>query len=213
MAILTNSQILTVAAVVVGLEYGAITTLALGFRPGDQGEYSARAGRTAEGPTLAIAVAYLFSLLIRGFALRPPAFDLGLRPVSHLIDTPDSFSFTVAVLAGLVGIKSLARAKASALLGVFISVTEHVAARVLCCLDRACVASMCDGRARRRWSTPVRNMGARHRRLAQRSAIRCCGRSRQGRVRRRSRCWMASRRLRHAYVPAARPMTPDHDSV
>jgi uncharacterized membrane protein len=43
--------------------------------------------------------------------------------VSNLINTPNFFSAVVAVLAGVVGIVSLAEARTSALLGVFISVT------------------------------------------------------------------------------------------
>ncbi|MFF4350625.1 DUF389 domain-containing protein [Streptomyces sp. NPDC001530] len=121
--IITNSQILIVAAMVVGPEYGAITSVALGVdrRSGTR----IRRGLAAlfVGFLLAIVCTFLFGLLVRGYDLQPPAFDLGIRPVSHLIDTPDFFSVVVAVLAGVVGIVSLAEARTSALLGVFISVT------------------------------------------------------------------------------------------
>ncbi|MGI5379906.1 DUF389 domain-containing protein [Streptomyces sp. CA-251387] len=121
--IITNSQILIVAAMVVGPEYGAITSVALGIdrRAGDR----IRRGLAAllVGFLLAVAATLLFGLLVRGFGLQPRAFDLGIRPVSSLIDTPNFFSVAVAVLAGIVGIVSLAEARTSALLGVFISVT------------------------------------------------------------------------------------------
>ncbi len=42
---------------------------------------------------------------------RPRAFELGVRPVSNLINTPNFFSVVVAVLAGVVGIVSLAEAR------------------------------------------------------------------------------------------------------
>ncbi|GGN92357.1 membrane protein [Streptomyces albiflavescens] len=121
--ILTNSQILIVAAMVVGPEYGAITSVALGIDRRSRPRI--RKGLTAllVGFLLAIAATLLFALLVRGFGLQPPAFELGLRPVSHLIDTPDFYSVVVAVLAGIVGIVSLAEERTSALLGVFISVT------------------------------------------------------------------------------------------
>ncbi|MET9405259.1 DUF389 domain-containing protein [Streptomyces sp. NPDC002935] len=126
--IVTNSQILIVAAMVVGPEYGAIVSVALGIdrRSGPR----IREGLTAltAGFALAIAATFLFGLLIRGFDLESKAFDLGVRPVSHLIDTPDFFSFAVATLAGIVGIVSLSEARTSALLGVFISVTTIPAA-------------------------------------------------------------------------------------
>ncbi|MFD9429645.1 DUF389 domain-containing protein [Streptomyces sp. NPDC060002] len=121
--IITNSQILIVAAMVVGPEYGAITSVALGIdqRSGPR----IRQGLLAllVGFLLAIAATFLFALLVRGFGLQPEAFELGVRPVSNLINTPNFFSAVVAVLAGVVGIVSLTEARTSALLGVFISVT------------------------------------------------------------------------------------------
>jgi uncharacterized hydrophobic protein (TIGR00271 family) len=126
--ILTNSQILVVGAMVVGPEYGAMISVALGIdkRDGDP----IRRGLTAllVGFLLAIGVTLLFSLVIRAFALQPRAFELGIRPVSDLIDSPDAFSVIVAVLAGIVGVVSLTEARASTLIGVFISVTTIPAA-------------------------------------------------------------------------------------
>ncbi|WP_433395673.1 DUF389 domain-containing protein [Streptomyces sp. CA-146814] len=126
--IVTNSQILIVAAMVVGPEYGAIVAVALGI---DQKHGAmVRRGLFALGTgfLLTIAVTFLFSLLIRGFGLESDAFDRGLRPVSNLINTPNFFSIAVATLAGIVGIVSLTEARTSALLGVFISVTTIPAA-------------------------------------------------------------------------------------
>jgi uncharacterized hydrophobic protein (TIGR00271 family) len=126
--ILTNSQILIVGAMVVGPEYGAMIGVALGIdkRDGDP----IRRGLSALffGFLLAIAVTLVFSLVIRAFELEPRAFELGIRPVSDLIDTPNAFSIIVAVLAGIVGVVSLTEARASTLIGVFISVTTIPAA-------------------------------------------------------------------------------------
>ncbi|MFD3973735.1 DUF389 domain-containing protein [Streptomyces cyaneofuscatus] len=126
--IVTNSQILIVAAMVVGPEYGAIVAVALGI---DQRHGAmVRRGLFALGTgfLLTIVVTFLFGLLIRGFGLESDAFDRGLRPVSNLINTPNFFSIAVATLAGIVGIVSLTEARTSALLGVFISVTTIPAA-------------------------------------------------------------------------------------
>ena len=126
--IVTNSQILIVAAMVVGPEYGAIVSVALGI---DRRNWpSVRLGLLAllVGFLLAIVATFLFSLLIRGCGFESKAFNLGLRPVSNLINTPNFFSFAVAALAGIVGIVSLTEARTSALLGVFISVTTIPAA-------------------------------------------------------------------------------------
>lgn len=126
--IITNSQILIVAAMVVGPEYGAITSIALGIDRRSRPRVRQGFVALLVGFLLAVAATLLFALLVRGFGLQPRAFELGLRPVSNLINTPNFFSVSVAVLAGIVGIVSLAEARTSALLGVFISVTMIPAA-------------------------------------------------------------------------------------
>ncbi|MGW7253739.1 DUF389 domain-containing protein [Streptomyces sp. NPDC054834] len=60
------------------------------------------------GFLLAIVVTLGFAALARAAHLQSKAFEPGLRPVSHLIDTPDFLSVVVAFLAGVVGIVSLA---------------------------------------------------------------------------------------------------------
>ncbi|MFG1810480.1 DUF389 domain-containing protein [Streptomyces sp. NPDC049040] len=126
--ILTNSQILIVAAMVVGPEYGAITSVALGIDRHSGTRVRQGLAALAAGFTAAVAVTLLFSLVVRGLGLQPEAFDRGIRPVSNLINTPNFFSVVVAVLAGVIGIVSLTEARTSALLGVFISVTTIPAA-------------------------------------------------------------------------------------
>lgn len=126
--IVTNSQILIVAAMVVGPEYGAIVSVALGIERGHRPAVRGGLAALGAGFLLTIVVAFLFALLIRGFGLESEAFDRGLRPVSNLINTPNFFSVAVATLAGVVGIVSLTEARTSALLGVFISVTTIPAA-------------------------------------------------------------------------------------
>ena len=126
--ILTNSQILIVAAMVLGPEYGAITSIALGLdRHAGQAVREGLSALTV-GFLLAIVAAFAFALLVRVLGLEPTAFRLGIRPVTNLIDTPNFYSLVVAVLAGIVGIVSLTHARTSTLLGVFISVTTIPAA-------------------------------------------------------------------------------------
>ncbi|MBF9069115.1 DUF389 domain-containing protein [Streptacidiphilus fuscans] len=126
--IVTNSQILIVAAMVVGPEYGAIVSIALGIDQHTGPRIRQGLCALLVGFLLAIAATFLFSLMIRGFGFQSKAYSAGLRPVSSLIDTPNFFSFAVAALAGIVGIVSLTEARTSALLGVFISVTTIPAA-------------------------------------------------------------------------------------
>ena len=126
--ILTNSQILIVGAMVVGPEYSAIMGVALGLdkrdeRPVVRGLLALLAGFSA-----AIVVTLVFGLLIRWSGETPELYLTGVQPVSELINNPNLFSVVVAVLAGIVGVVSLTEARASALIGVFISVTTIPAA-------------------------------------------------------------------------------------
>jgi uncharacterized hydrophobic protein (TIGR00271 family) len=126
--ILTNSQILIVGAMVVGPEYSAIISVALGIESRD--------GRTVGrgllvllvGFAAAIAVTLAFALCIRAAGHTPKLYLRGVRPVSDLINSPNLFSVVVAVVAALVGVVSLTLARASTLIGVFISVTTIPAA-------------------------------------------------------------------------------------
>jgi len=126
--LLTNSQILIVGAMVVGPEYGAIVALAYGAVRGDSALALNSAVALTAGFALAVAGALLLALTVRAAGLEPKAFALGVRPVSHLINTPDWFSVIVAVLAGIVGVISLTEVRAATLIGVFISVTTIPAA-------------------------------------------------------------------------------------
>jgi uncharacterized hydrophobic protein (TIGR00271 family) len=126
--ILTNSQILIVAAMVVGPEYGAIMATALGFDKKDPRPILAGLCALTVGFALASAATLLFGLIIRWSGHTPQAYEAGVRPVSDFINSPNLFSVVVAVLAGVVGVVSLTGARANALIGVFISVTTIPAA-------------------------------------------------------------------------------------
>ena len=113
---------------VVGPEYAAITSIA---RAGTRRD-ARTAGRGATALLLgfggAVIAALALGACIRAAGVTPRAFELGVRPVSNLINTPDVFSVIVATLAGVVGILSLTESRASTLIGVFISVTTIPAA-------------------------------------------------------------------------------------
>jgi len=126
--ILTNSQILIVGAMVVGPEYNAIMGVALGIdkrtrRPVLRGLLALPVGFAG-----AMVVTLFFGLVIRWSGHTPGLYEAGVRPVSDLINNPNVFSVVVAVLTGKVGVVSLTEARASALIGVFISVTTIPAA-------------------------------------------------------------------------------------
>jgi uncharacterized hydrophobic protein (TIGR00271 family) len=126
--ILTNSQILVVAAMVVGPEYNAIMATALGINRRHHDEIRDGLFALVAGFAMAIGATVVFGLLVRWSGRAPTAFVSGVRPVSNLIDTPNLFSVVVAVLAGVVGVVSLTESRAATLIGVFISVTTIPAA-------------------------------------------------------------------------------------
>ena len=126
--ILTNSQILIVAAMVVGPEYNAIIGVALGISKRVRAEVRDGLLALCWGFLIAIVLTLLFGLAVRSSGKTPAAFLSGARPVADLINTPNIFSVIVAVLAGIVGVVSLTEARANALIGVFISVTTIPAA-------------------------------------------------------------------------------------
>jgi uncharacterized hydrophobic protein (TIGR00271 family) len=126
--ILTNSQILIVGAMIVGPEYYAVLSVAFGINKGDRPRIGRGLRALVVGFLMAIVASLVFSLVVHAFDLQPTAFDRGIRPVSDLINSPDFFSVVIAVLAGVVGVVSLAEARTGALIGVFVSVTTIPAA-------------------------------------------------------------------------------------
>jgi uncharacterized hydrophobic protein (TIGR00271 family) len=129
--VLTNSQILVVAAMVVGPEYSAIIAVALGIERRQGSPVRRGLAALVLGFGMAIAAAVIFGIAIRWSGHTPPAYLAGVRPVAALIDRPNLFSVIVAVLAGIVGVVSLTESRANALIGVFISVTTIPAAAAL----------------------------------------------------------------------------------
>jgi uncharacterized hydrophobic protein (TIGR00271 family) len=127
-AIINDSAILTIGAMVLGPEFVPLAGLAVAAvqrRP----LHARRAAVTLVlGFVVAIALAACLTLVGRALGW----FDTGLlgadRPQTGFITHPDKWSLVVAVLAGVAGVLSLTSAKSGALVGVFISVTTVPAA-------------------------------------------------------------------------------------
>lgn len=126
--IFTNSQILIVGAMVVGPEYNAIIAVALGISQRHRAPVRDGLLALVTGFTAAIVITLAFAVVVRASGRAPQLYLHGFRPVSSLIDAPNWFSVVVAILAGIVGVVSLTSSRASALIGVFISVTTIPAA-------------------------------------------------------------------------------------
>jgi uncharacterized hydrophobic protein (TIGR00271 family) len=127
-AIVLDSQILVIGAMVLGPEFVAVAALGLGLV---RGRYSLclLAARTLMiGFVVAIGLTALAALAARGLGWITAADITGPRPSTAFIYTPDKWSFIVAVIAAAAGVLSLTSAKVGGLSGVFISVTTIPAA-------------------------------------------------------------------------------------
>jgi uncharacterized hydrophobic protein (TIGR00271 family) len=127
-AVVTDSSVLVIGAMVVGPEFGTVAAIATGivFR---------RAGLTWRAARLlvlsfvvAIAVVALLSLVASLTGLASADMVTRPRPQTGFIWHPDRWSFIVALIAGAAGVLAITTARANAMVGVFISVTTVPAA-------------------------------------------------------------------------------------
>jgi uncharacterized hydrophobic protein (TIGR00271 family) len=127
-AVVTDSAVLVVGAMVVGPEFGPVSALAIAL--------VLRRFRLARdamrllvvGFALAVAVTALLALAARWAGWITPADLLRPRPLTEYIWRPDRWSFVVALLAGAAGVLSVTAGRSNVLVGVFISVTTVPAA-------------------------------------------------------------------------------------
>lgn len=126
-AILTDSAILLVGAMVVGPEFGPLAGVCVAAVQ-RQGRLAARSlAALAVGFPVAIAAGYLLSEAIIAVGLEPADFSPD-QGIAALVSSPDAFTVLVALCAGTAGMLSLSTAKSGALIGVLISVTTIPAA-------------------------------------------------------------------------------------
>jgi uncharacterized hydrophobic protein (TIGR00271 family) len=127
-AIINDSAILTIGAMVLGPEFVPLAALAVAIvqvRPAG----ARRALLTLVlGFVVAIGTTAVLGLVGRALGWFGPELLAADRPQTGFITSPDKWSLVVAVLAGVAGVLSLTSAKSGALVGVFISVTTVPAA-------------------------------------------------------------------------------------
>jgi uncharacterized hydrophobic protein (TIGR00271 family) len=127
-AIVVDSQILVIGAMVLGPEFVAIAALGLALVR-RRGNLFAQAGRTLlVGFGVAITATTIAALAARTLGWVVSADVTGERPGTDFIYSPDKWSFIVALIAAAAGVLSLTSAKVGGLSGVFISVTTVPAA-------------------------------------------------------------------------------------
>ena len=127
-AIVLDSQILVIGAMVLGPEFVAVAALGLALvrRRPSLGFFAART--LVLGFLTAIAITCLAALAGRALGWITIGDVTGPRPGTEFIYSPDKWSFVVAVIAAAAGVLSLTSNKTGGLSGVFISVTTVPAA-------------------------------------------------------------------------------------
>lgn len=127
-AIITDSQILVIGAMVLGPEFGAIAALGVALVKARYVLLAAAVRTLVVGFVVAIAATALAALAGRLLGWVTYEDVTGDRPQTAFIYTPDKWSFIVAVIAAAAGVLSLTSSKLGGLSGVFISVTTVPAA-------------------------------------------------------------------------------------
>ncbi len=127
-AIVLDSQILVIGAMVLGPEFGAVAALGVAMVRRRGGLLKRAALTLAGGFAVAIAATTGATLLARALGWVTIEDVTGPRPGTAFIYTPDKWSFIVAVIAAAAGVLSLTSSRIGGLSGVFISVTTIPAA-------------------------------------------------------------------------------------
>ena len=127
-AIVLDSQVLVIGAMVLGPEFGPIAALgvALVRRRFHLLRFATRT--LLVGFAVAIAITTVAALLGRWLGWIEPWQVGGPRPLTAFIYSPDKWSLIVAVIAAAAGVLSLTSERLGGLSGVFISVTTVPAA-------------------------------------------------------------------------------------
>lgn len=127
-AVVTDSSILVVGAMVVGPEFAAVAALAVGLTARRPRLVLQSVRLLVQGFVVAIALTLVLALLARAVGWVDVGDVTGPRPLTGFIWRPDLWSGVVAVLAGCAGVLSQTGGRTNALVGVFISVTTVPAA-------------------------------------------------------------------------------------
>lgn len=127
-AIVLDSQILVIGAMVIGPEFGAIAALGVALVRRRGSLFVSALRSLAVGFAIAIAVTVVATLVGRWLGWVTEGDVTAPRPGTGFIYTPDKWSFIVAVIAAAAGVLALTSARVGGLSGVFISVTTIPAA-------------------------------------------------------------------------------------
>ena len=127
-AIVLDSQVLVIGAMVLGPEFGPVAALGLALVLRRRTLFGYALRTLLLGFVVAITVTTLLALVARLAGWVSVEAVLAPRPQTAFIYRPDAWSLVVAVLAAVAGVLSLTSGRLGGLAGVFISVTTVPAA-------------------------------------------------------------------------------------
>lgn len=127
-AVITDSPILVVGAMVVGPDFGPVGAMCAGLALRSPGLSLRALWLLVRGYVAAVAAVTVLALVARATGVLDPEMVTRPRPATGFIWRPDLWSVVVAVLAGAAGVLAMTAEKSSTLVGVFISVTTVPAA-------------------------------------------------------------------------------------
>lgn len=127
-AVVTDSAILVIGAMVVGPEFGTVAAVATGLVLRDPALVGRAVRLLAVGFATAVLVVAALAVVAELTGLVSSELVSRPRPQTGFIWHPDRWSFVVALVAGAAGVLAMSTEKSSAMVGVFISVTTVPAA-------------------------------------------------------------------------------------
>lgn len=127
-AVVTDSAVLVVGAMVVGPEFSAIAAACVGLVLGRWRLVVKSLRLLVFSFAFAIVVVTLLALIGRAAGVITPELVTAPRPNTGFIWHPDKWSLIVALVAGAAGAVAMAVAREATMVGVFISVTTVPAA-------------------------------------------------------------------------------------
>ncbi|TWE09305.1 DUF389 domain-containing protein [Rudaeicoccus suwonensis] len=127
-AVVTDSPVLVVGAMVVGPEFATVASLCTALVLRNWGLVARSLILLVTAFAVAVLVITALALIGRAFGQITAGDVTRPRPETSFIWQPNIWSFIVAILAGAAGVLALSTDKAQAMVGVFISVTTVPAA-------------------------------------------------------------------------------------
>lgn len=122
-AIITDSSILVVGAMVVGPEFACVAAVCLGLVLPEPRLVVGAARQLALGIVIAVLTVAAFFWVLHLIGWMPSDLVTGPRPQTSFIWHPSWWGFLVAMIAGAAGVLAMTVDRSNAMVGVFISVT------------------------------------------------------------------------------------------